>query len=404
VEAGELEWLRGAAGQAALASATRGLDAGVDVLAVATSLRSDGTDPALASAALTQAQLRLRGRAKFGEQADHMYWTAAGLEQATRASVAEHRAARYARLGPHRVADLCCGVGGDLLALADAGLSVLGVDRDEATARVARANIAELGFGDPAGRVEVRVDDVSTTDLAGCDAAFLDPARRTSGGRRRFDPQGYSPPYSFALELAAQVPATGLKVAPGIPHDLVPPTAEAEWVSVDGDVKEAALWFGPLTEHAGRRRATLLTERAEASPATLVDDPSLGPPPVAAAGRYLHEPDGAVIRAGLVAEVAHALGGWLLDPSIAYVSTDEDTGSPFTKRYVVEEVVPFQLKRLRAMLRERGVGDVVVKKRGSAVEPEELRRRLRLDGDGPTRTLILTRIAGTPVVLLTDPG
>ena len=404
MDAVELERLRTVPGRALLAAAIAGVDAGEDVLALATWLRRDGSDPALVGAALTQARLRVRARVKFGADADRMYWTAEGLEQATRAVVAIHRAGRYAAIGAARVADLCCGVGGDLTALARAGLPVLGVDSDPLACAVARANVEELGLAD---LVDVRLGTVESADLSGCDAAFVDPARRSSG-RRRFDPEGYSPPYSYALSLAARVPATGLKVAPGIPHDLVPPGAEAEWVSVDGDVKEAALWFGPLTAMPGRRRATLLTERSgsvgDEGAITLVDDPSVARPPVAPAGRYLHEPDGAVIRAGLVAEVAAGLDGWLLDPTIAYVSTDSEARSPFTRVYLVEEVVPFQLKRLRAMLRERGVGDVIIKKRGTAVEPEELRRRLRLDGDGPTRTLILTRVAGDPIVLLADPA
>ena len=407
MDAVQLQRLRTAPGRALLAAAVAGLDAGEDVLALATGLRRDGSGPDLVGSALTQARLRVRARVKFGTDADRMYWTAEGLEQATRAVVATHRSGRYAALGASRVADLCCGVGGDLTALARAGLPVLAVDSDPLTAAVAQANVEELGLAD---LVVVRVGTVEAADLSGCDAAFLDPARRSSG-RRRFDPEGYSPPYSYALGLAAALPATSLKVAPGIPHHLVPPDAEAEWVSVDGDVKEAALWFGPLTSLAGRRRATLLTERSggaddddgDGAAVTLVDDPSLGAPRVAVAGRYLHEPDGAVIRAGLVAEVAAGLDGWLLDPTIAYVSTDSAVRSPFTRTYLVEEVVPFQLKRLRALLRERGVGDVIVKKRGTAVEPEELRRRLRLDGDGPTRTLILTRVAGEPIVLLTDP-
>jgi THUMP domain-like/Methyltransferase domain len=400
VDPSELERLRAPTGRALLATAAAGLDRGKDVLTLATAMRRGGADPELVAAALTQAQLRARGRAKFGPEADRMFWTPAGLEQSTRAVVAAHRAARYAGLGPVQVADLCCGVGGDLTALARAGLSVLGVDVDPATAAIARANAAELGLAE---KVLVRVDDVTSTDLAGCDAVFLDPARRTQGGRRRFDPQAYSPPFSFALGLADAVAATGLKVAPGLPHELVPPRAEAEWVSVDGDVKEAALWFGPLAA-AGTFRATLLSERAGGGVATLTGQALTDPPTVAAAGSYLHEPDGAVIRAGLVALVARQLDGWLLDPSIAYVSTDSAAVSPFTRRYVVEEVVPFQLKRLRAMLRARGVGDVVVKKRGTAVQPEELRRRLRLDGQGPTRTLVLTRVAGAPIVLLVDPG
>jgi SAM-dependent methyltransferase len=392
VDTGDLEQLRSPHGRVLLVAAGAGLDRGEDVLSLATALRSDGSDPALVAAALTQAQLRIRGRAKFGPAADRMFWTAAGLEQSTRAVVADHRAARYARFDPDLVADLCCGVGGDLLAFARAGMSVLGVDADPVTAAVALANANELGVAD---RVQVRVDDVTSTDLDGVAAVFVDPARRTSSGRRRFDPQGYSPPLSFALELADRVAAAGVKVAPGIPHDLVPDTAEVEWVSVDGDVKEAALWFGPLGT-AGRRRATLLSERRSGPAVSLTADADPGP--------ALHEPDGAVIRAGLVALVARQLGGWLLDPTIAYVSTDSADVCAFTRRYRVEEVVPFQLKRLRALLRARGVGDVVVKKRGTAVEPQELRRRLRLDGRGPTRTLVLTRVAGAPIVLLVDPA
>lgn len=396
----ELDRLRGPAGRELLAAAAAGLDGGQDVLALATRLRRAGADPALTAAALTQAQLRVRARVKFGSDGDRMYWTTAGLEQSTRASVAEHRAGRYAGAGCARVADLCCGVGGDLIALARAGLSVVGVDADPVTASLALANASELGLG---GRVEVRVEDVTGTDLAGFDAVFIDPARRTAGGRRRFDPQAYSPPLSFALSLVQRVAATGLKVAPGLPHELVPAAAEAEWVSVDGHVKEAALWFGPLGE-PGAHRATLLSERRDGHGFTISGPPGGEPAPVRAAGRYLHEPDGAVIRAGLVASVARDLDGWLLDPTIAYISTDSPALCPFTRRYVVDEVVPFGLKRLRALLRARGVGDVVVKKRGTAVEPEQLRSRLRLDGRGPTRTLVLTRVAGAPIVLLVDPG
>jgi len=396
VDLDELEALRTPAGEALLASALAGLDAGADLLPLTTRLRTTGAGPALVAAALTQAQLRVRARAKFGSTADRMFWTSAGFEQSTRASVAAHRAERFTSLAPGRVADLCCGVGGDLLALAAAGLEVVGVDRDPVTAAVARTNLELLGL---AAHASVRVEDVTTTDLNGFDSAFLDPARRSSSGRRTFDPASYSPSFAFAVELAERVSATAVKVAPGIPHSLVPAGTEAEWVSDAGDVKEAVLWSGGLAPDQVGRRATLLP-----SGATVTDDVSLGPPRTGAAGRYLHEPDGAVVRAGLVAEAAARVDGWLLDPTIAYVSTDSEVRSPFTKRYAVELVVPFQLKRLRALLRERGVGDVVVKKRGTAVEPEELRRRLKLDGAGPMRTLVLTRVDGQPIVLLCDPA
>jgi len=201
-------------------------------LVTATALRREY--PAeLVAAALTQARLRQRARAKFGDAADSMFFTPAGLEQATRPSVARLRAGRYAALGTRRVADLCCGIGGDLLALAEADIRVLGVDSDPLTCAVAEANarVREL-----ASRVEICCADVTATELTGCDAAFLDPARRTGRGRV-FDPQAYSPPWSFIAELAGSVPATGVKVAPGIPHELISPGVEAEWVSDSGQVK-----------------------------------------------------------------------------------------------------------------------------------------------------------------------
>jgi hypothetical protein len=395
VDLADVELLLTPEGQRALAAATELMGTRGDPLVAVESLRRAGHDARLASLAVTQAALRVRARPRFGADADRMLWTEAGLEQATRSTVAAHRAQRFVELGAARAADLCCGVGGDLLALVRAGLQqVRGVDTDPVTAAVAAANLAALGL---AGSAEVVTADVREVDLADRDAAFVDPARRTASGRRTFDPDAYSPPYSFVAELAARVPATAAKVAPGIPHALVADGAEAEWVSDHGDVKEATLWHGPFAGLRGpaRRRATLLPAGA-----TVVDDPALGPAPVGPVGRWLHEPDGAVVRAGLVAEVAATLGAHLVDPAIAYVTTDDAVTSPFTTAYEVDAVLPFQLKRLRAALRERGARDVVVKKRGTAVDPDDLRRRLRLDGDGPEWTVLLTRVGADPVAVL----
>jgi SAM-dependent methyltransferase len=350
-------------------------------------------DPGLVAAALTQVRLRDRARAKFGADAARMYFTPDGVEQATRAVVAERHARRYADAGADRILDLCCGIGGDLVAFARAGLRVHGVDRDPLAVEVALANAAALGVAD---RVTVECADAADVPLAGWPAAFVDPSRRDAARRRRvFDPRGYSPPFAFVRSLAAAVPLAGAKVAPGIGHELVPTGAEAEWVSVAGDVKEAALWFGPLA--TAPRRATLLP-----SGATLVDS-GLGPPPVGPAGPWLYEPDGAVLRAGLVAEVVALLpGGRLLDPTIAYVAADAAAGTPYARGYRVTDVLPFSLKRLRELLRSRGVGHVTVKKRGSAIDPAVLRRELRLSGDAHA-IVVLTRIAGAPTALLCEP-
>ncbi|MGA5319904.1 THUMP-like domain-containing protein [Streptomyces seoulensis] len=362
-----------------------------DELAVATRLRR--THPAgLVSAALGQARLRQRAEAKFGAaDARAMFFTPNGVEQSTRASVAAYRAERMRALGVTSVADLCCGIGGDALALARAGIRVLAVDRDPLTVAVARANAEVLGLGE---LIEVREADVTEVGTAGYDAVFVDPARR--GGRGRiFDPEAYSPPLSWAVATALAAPRAALKIAPGIPHEAVPAEAEAEWISDGGDVKEAVLWFG--TGSPGGVRATLLP-----GPRTLegrgLPDPAVRPP-----GRYLYEPDGAVIRAHLVAEVAEELDGGLLDETIAYITADELRPTPYATAYEITDRMPFNVKKLKALLRERGVGNLTVKKRGSAVEPEELRRKVKPQGPNAA-TVFMTRVAGAPTMLIGHPA
>ncbi|MEX1658926.1 class I SAM-dependent methyltransferase [Streptomyces pseudovenezuelae] len=364
-----------------------------DELAVATRLRRE--HPAeLVSAALGQARLRQRAVVKFGaEDAERMFFTPNGVEQSTRASVAAYRAGRLKSLGVTSVADLCCGIGGDAIALARAGIRVLAVDRDPLTAAAARANADALGL---AGLIDVREADVTEVDTASYDAVFVDPARR--GGRGRiFDPEAYSPPLSWAVRAALRAPHAALKVAPGIPHEAVPAQAEAEWISDGGDVKEAVLWFGGTAP--GGVRATLLP-----GPRTLPGR-GLPDPEVRSVGRYLYEPDGAVIRAHLVAEVAQEVEGGLVDATIAYVTSDALHTSPYATAYEITDRLPFNVKKLKALLREREVGILTVKKRGSAVEPEELRRKALPKPQGPHAvTVFLTRVAGAPTMLLGHPA
>lgn len=390
--------LRTPEGRRLLAHVTREVDGGAastatGVLAVSRQLRRTHP-PALVAAALTQARLRVRAREKFGPDAEDMYFTADGLEQATRGSVSAYRAGRYRARAPvrDRCVDLGCGVGGDLIALARAGFPVEGIDHDPVTVEVARANIEALGLTD---RVRVRHADATDVDTGRCAAAFCDPTRR-AGDARIFDPAAFSPPLPRALELVRAAPGGGVKTAPGIPHDALPPDAEAEWISDGGELKEAALWLGALSSGV-TRRATLLP-----SGATLLPDPGLGDPPVAAPMRYLYDPDGAVLRAGLVANVAAAVDGALLDPEIAYVTSDRLVRTSYARTYEIAETLPFSLKRLRAVLRQRRVGAVTIKKRGSAVDVERLRRQLRLAGPESV-TIVLTRVAGRPYALLARP-
>jgi len=368
------------------------------LLATASRLRTHHP-PELVGAALTQVRLRVRARAKFGAEADRMYFTPAGLEQATRASVARHRARRFAaHLGDRAgtVLDLGCGIGGDLVARGRAGCRGVGVDLDPLTAAVARANVGAFGLRDSAS---VHTGDAVAQDPRGHAAVFADPGRRTSRGRV-FDPEAYEPPFTTVLDLAGAAPAGCVKVAPGIPHDVVPPGVEAEWISDGGDVKEAALWLGGLSgarPDTTLRRATVLREGVET--ATMVADARLGPPPVTGWRRYLYEPDGAVIRAHLVGDITATLDGALADPRIAYITSDTLRATPFARAYEIHDVLPFSVKRLRAALRVRDAGTLTIKKRGFAADIERLRRDLRPAGSREW-VVVLTRVGDAPVALI----
>lgn len=365
-------------------------------MALSERLRKEGIDAELVAAALTQSRLRAKAHAKFGDFADGMLFTPAGLEQATRLVVAAHHARRYTAAGVTKVADLTSGVGADSMAFASMGLAVLACDVDEVTASVATVNLRHFP------EAEVRHGDGLVTDFAaeGVDGLYADPARRTSSGSRVFDPNAYAPSLDALLALRTSVPSLGLKLGPGLPHSALPDDAEAQWVSVDGDVVEVGLWFGPLAPDGPGRSALVLGAGGTHVLRSGPDGPPV--PDVGPVGAYLYEPDGAVIRAGLVGEVAARVHGRLVDRTIAYVTSDALHDSPVATAYRVHDTLPFGLKRLRTYLRERGVGRLTIKKRGTAVVPEQLRRQLDLRGPHES-TVVLTRVAGTQQVLVVEP-
>jgi SAM-dependent methyltransferase len=383
--------LRTAEGSAALAAAAAVTDG--EPLAAATAMRARGVSPGLASAALTQADLRRRATAKFGGAAATMLFTRPGLEQATRAVVADRRAARLAAAGVRTLADLGCGLGSDALAAARRGIRVHAVDADPLTAALAAANAEAAGL---AHLVTVACADATSVPVEQYDAVFADPARRRAGRGRVMDPRSWSPSWDFIATLPQRVPRTVLKLAPGIDHALLPPGAEGEWVSVDGDLVEAAFWCGPLAEFP--RRAILLTNESGAERRELTGSGAEAAP-VGPVGAFLYDPDPAVVRSHLVAEFAASIGGRIADPEIAYVYTDTPVDTVFGRRLEITDVLPFSLKRLRSLLRDRGIGRLEIRKRGSALEPEQLRRDLRLSGSAGA-SLVLTRVAGAPTVLL----
>jgi SAM-dependent methyltransferase len=347
-------------------------------------LRKAGVEPDLAAAALTLASLRAHAKGKFGERAGRLYFTRAGLEQATRWAVAERRAARFAAAAD-RVTDLCCGIGTEALAFAEAGLEVEAVDMSEATAEYARANAEAMGL-----RVAVSVGDALEAPLA--EAVFADPARR-SGAGRNFDPAAYSPSLDPLLERLREARFAAVKLGPGIGHEWIPEGAEAEWVSVDRDVVEACLWLG---EAARVPRRASVRKAGEWHELTGTGEERAEVGEVAA---YLYEPDGAVIRAGLVAELAEELGAHTASESIAYLYGEELKETPFARAWKVEEVWPLHPKKLKALLAERGIGRLTIKQRGTGIDPAALRKQLKPRGPNEA-TLVATRIGEAHAAIL----
>ncbi|QIG38519.1 SAM-dependent methyltransferase [Microbacterium sp. 4R-513] len=372
------------------------IDSADDVARTVSRLRSAGHSPDLVSAVVGQARLRTRARAKFGGFADRMLFTRAGLEQATRLPIAGRHAARFRDAGMGAVADLGCGIGGDALGLAALGLRVVAVDADDVTAAIAAYNLAPF-----AGDVVVRqglAEDVVKEGLD-VDAYWLDPARRTAGHSEtsRTRPEDWSPSLEWVFDLASRHPA-GVKLGPGLDRGLIPDDVEAQWVSADGSTIELVLWSGALAR-PGVRRAALVVRGDTAAELTAAGDAE--DEPARALGAFVHEPDGAVIRARLIGEVARSLQAGMLDEHIAYLTSDAALTSPFVSSFRVREELPADTKKLARALRERGIGRLEIKKRGVDVDPAALRKSLSLKGD-ESATLIMTRIGKKRVALLAD--
>lgn len=384
------EHLATPAGEDLLARIAEARHEGRSLEQAARALRAEGADPELLAAALTQTELRARAVAKFGERASAMLFTRAALEQATRARVAALHAERFRSAGCSSVADLGCGIGAESLAFLDAGLDVRPVELDPLTASFGQHNLslaaAHLGAEPPL----VRVGDAETMGPGDADAAFLDPARRTaghSGTRRLASPDDYSPSLRFAFGLAGERP-TGVKLGPGLDRELIPDDAEAQWISVDGQLVETGLWFGSVARPGVRRAALVLRgaeESAELAAAHDADDAE-----VRSLGDYLYEPDGAVIRARLIGTLADRLDAGMLSAGIAYLTSDRRLDTPFASAFRVLETLSPREKDLRRALGAREIGALEIKKRGADVDPAALRRRLKLRGPR-SATLFLTR-------------
>lgn len=363
-----------------------------DTLAGLTRLRKAATADQ-AAAAWEMSDLRRRAGVKFGAISRDMYFTREALEQASSARAAAYHAERFAQAGVTALADLCGGIGGDAIAFARRGLHVCAYELDATRALFARRNAEVLGLAD---QISVAQTDITTAQIDQ-KAAWFDPGRREAS-RRIADPEDYLPPLSLLDELARNgVCDVGVKLSPSIDHAVAKQYgAELEFVSDNGECKEALLWRGKL-KSGEPHRAVKLTESGAISLPGTPDEDSLGDVPARA--KYLYEPDPAVIRAHLIGTLAGQLGAKPLHPQIAYLLGDKLVATPWATAYTVLEQFPYGRRRLQESLKSHGVGRVIIKKRGFPHEPEEIRKQLKLKGE-TEMIVILARVAVGHLVFL----
>ncbi|MDA8440681.1 MAG: class I SAM-dependent methyltransferase [Propionibacterium sp.] len=393
----DAERLTGPLGRQALALAAQQSDPGS--LAAADALRRV-VDPDLAAAALTQVVLRRRAHAKFGAAAGRMLLTADGLEQATRPDVATWRAERFVAAGVRRVIDLGCGLGSDAVAFCEAGLEVVAVEHDPTTAAYARHNLDGHDATVVTGDAEVLLPTLVDRAHPGAVGVFCDPARRTGRGRTwRVDQ--FSPPWDFVVSLLGRFETACVKLGPGLPLDLIPDGVEARWVSHRGDPVEVGLWRRPGV--AGGRAVTLLPDAADLGPSEPVDLP------FGELGAFVVEPDGALLRAGLVA-LAHPHCRRVA-PGVGYLTCDHlPSGRAASDRwgttFEVLEVLDPGERTLRRWVRENAIGTLEIKKRAVDLDPAVLRRRLKPAGPRAATIIITPTARGTRalVVRRVDPA
>ena len=361
-----------------------------DVVRTVANLRKLGHSLDTVSAVMGQVALRAKARDKFGDFAKRMLFSQEALEVASRLEVSSHHAGRFLQAGITSLTDAGCGLGGDSLAFAGAGLTVRALERDDVTAALAAYNLQ------PFDTVTVEQADAETADLSHTEGLWFDPARR-EGNTRFQNPDDWSPSLEWVFQQATSRP-TGIKLAPGMDRDLIPEGCEAQWVSWKGSVVEVVLWFGPLAREGITRSALVLKDGGGAEITGPRDSPDAS---VGDLQDYISEPDGAVIRARLIGDLARAHSAHMIDPTIAYMTSAESIDSPLVQCFRVRKSVPYSHKKVQALVRDADLGALEIKKRGIDVDPAALRTTLALEGTG-TATLILTRVAGTKTAILAD--
>jgi hypothetical protein len=368
----------------------------INPLKIARMLRKTMT-PQRAALVMEQAQLRIRARRKFPD-ADRMFFTGRSLEQSSSTLLADYKAKKFA--GMRKVADICCGIGGDLLALAgrsgklndanegsNAGLETVGVDRDPIPAHFAAWNAKALKLKN----VSTCCESFEAFDLSSFDGVHLDPDRRVKS--RTVVGNFFQPTLEAIFEsVDPRRQRVAVKIAPASSIPAFDFPIEREWIGDWRECKQQVLWCGPGIE-SDRTVATVLRKDAEVFQYSGFD-PEEAPSPVAAdeIGPFLYEPHATVLAANLLSSIAKQHELQILTRGIAYLNSARELPdlSPLLKGYRVDKVLPVDLKILAKEFRAMNVGKLVIKKRGVDQLIANKIARIKLVGDEKA-TIVLTR-------------
>jgi hypothetical protein len=361
------------------------------LLAIAQELRKD-LSPARAHLVLEQVELRHRA-ARSGKfvDTDRMFFTTRLYEQSSSHQLANYKAQKFAPGAS--VADLCCGLGGDLIALAARG-PVVGVDRDPLAALLARANCR--GAAQDSARVVSA--DATEFPLGEFDAWHIDPDRRPAG-RRTTRPEFHEPNIDQIERLQRQSRAAAIKLAPAacVP-DRWAAEAELEWIGESGECKQLVAWFGKLANRPGQRTATILKDRR--SPVvTVTGSPNRDVSRAEQIGRFVFEPHATVLAARLAGDLAARHGLQTVSADEGYLTGDRLITDSALSAFEVTDTLPLDMKRLKSALRKRKLGRLEIKKRGLEIAPAKIRRQLRVPGE-EHGVLLLTRFRDRAVAIL----
>ncbi len=387
-------WLASDEGTRSLDRAAAMRADGVTDLKIGERLRAE-LDPERAALVLTQLDLRERAASRFAHP-ERMLFTRAGLEQATSEHIARYRANRLA--GSERIVDLCCGIGGDLMAMAGLGVPLVAVDLDPVHLFLAEHNARARH---PHADITTILADVREVEIAPGDTVFIDPARRLESGKRI----GYQsePPVEWSLALADHAAKVAIKTAPGIPNELLPEGWEMEHIALGNDLKEAVLWspalageFAQYREAWPHRATVIVNGEPHSIYGSHIDILHIVRPQP---GQWLHDVNPAVTNAGLVRELAEMIDANLIDPEIGFMVSNNNVHSPFCTSWHILDVLPWHEKQVKQALKALDAGPVDIRRRGLAGDVPAITKRLR--GSGNRRIMVaMTRVNGEPTAII----